>query len=161
MDGYVGLFIFADDEKILPYLELLRNSIYEYLTIELFEDTGRNNPSYGSSYVDLKEQLLKFTGVAQEYRSTNLVSGAVTTYNTDCVFYASVLAGSPTFSISSDNGGSWTPIASSQQYIHNTISPTATYLIKIVSTTANDAVESFGLIFSRKAKFRTVVVVES
>ncbi len=157
MDGYAGLFIYQDDEKILPYLELLRNSIYEYLTIELFEDTARNNPAYGTAFVNLQEQLLQFTGAAQEYRTTNLVAGAVTTYNNDCIFYANVLSGSPVFSISSDGGSSWTTVTNGQQYIHSTFDTTTTYIIKVVSASSSDVVDSFGLLFSRKPAYRNSI----
>jgi hypothetical protein len=156
------MFIAEDDEKILPYLELLRNSIYEYATIELFEDAAR--ASSGSSYVDFKRQVLKFTAAAQEYISTNLVGGAVTTYNTDCIFYAYVLAGAPSFYISSDDGATWSLIASGSQKIHNPALPftaTSTWRIKAVATTSDDMISTFGLIYSRKAKFRIVIDEQS
>jgi hypothetical protein len=105
---------------------------------------------------------LKFTAGSQTYQSDNMVAGAITTYNNDCVFYADVAAGSPIFQISSNNGSSWTTIASGVQYIHSTTPAvvTSTYLVKIISTTSNDKVNSFGLVFGRKSKFRTVVFEE-
>lgn len=61
MDGYIGLFYIDDDTKFLPYLDLLRNSIYECASIETFERT--TGVSVGAGLVDTVNSLLKFSNV--------------------------------------------------------------------------------------------------
>lgn len=149
---YIGMFVAEDDVKILPYLDLLRNSIYEYVSIELFEDAERI--ASGSSYVNFKKQRLEFGAINDFFISSNLVGNVSTSYNLDCILYADVVVGSPKFYISS-NGTTWVEKAIGSQFYQSL--PTATWYVKIISQSSSDVINSFGIIFGRKPKYRVII----
>lgn len=153
-DGFIGLFVINDDAKITPYINLLRGSIYEYLALEVFEDATHIGTGVG--FRDPQSQSIIFTSIGQIFISTNLVEGGVvTTYNYDCIFYAD-FAGSPTFYISPD-GTNWTLITNGAQF-NNGGGTTTQWYVKIVSTTSSDKINSYGVVFGRKNKYRTQIM---
>lgn len=165
-DGYVGIFSCKDipaiNTKLEPYLSALRNSIYQYLSVELFENL--DYCASGESHVDLIEQKLRFVG-AGVYQSKNMIpstSTVDTTYNYDCVFFADCRDINPLFEIScSGLSGTWKTIKIGEQYCWDKVTISGSYYIRITPQTYTEEVYSFGLLFGRKSKFRDIIKDES